>query len=60
LAEIIEYPDHPWFLAVQFHPEFKSKPLRPHPIFKGFAEAAVTHRDVLSKSGKPSVRIEPT
>jgi CTP synthase len=60
LAEIIEYPDHPWFLAVQFHPEFQSKPLRAHPIFKGFVRAAVTHRDVLAKSGKPSVRMEPT
>ena len=60
LAEIIEYPDHPWFLAVQFHPEFQSKPLRAHPIFKGFVRAAVTHRDVLAKTGKPSVRMEPT
>jgi CTP synthase len=39
-VEIIELPGHPWFLAVQFHPEFKSKPLRPHPLFAGFVEAA--------------------
>ena len=38
--EIVELPSHPWFLAVQFHPEFKSKPLRPHPLFAGFVEAA--------------------
>jgi CTP synthase len=41
LAEIIEIPDHPWFLAVQFHPEFKSKPLDPHPLFRGFVQAAL-------------------
>jgi CTP synthase len=39
-VEIVELPDHPWFLAVQFHPEFKSKPLHPHPLFAGFVEAA--------------------
>ena len=39
-VEIVEVPGHPWFLAVQFHPEFKSKPLRPHPLFAGFIEAA--------------------
>jgi CTP synthase len=39
-AEIVELPGHPWYLAVQFHPEFKSKPLRPHPLFAGFVEAA--------------------
>ena len=43
LAEIVELPDHPWFLAVQFHPEFKSKPLVPHPLFADFIEAAL-HR----------------
>jgi CTP synthase len=44
LAEIVELPDHPWFLAVQFHPEFKSKPLVPHPLFNGFVEAALKRR----------------
>jgi CTP synthase len=39
-VEIVELPGHPWFVAVQFHPEFKSKPLRPHPLFAGFVEAA--------------------
>ena len=43
LVEIIEIPDHPWFLAVQFHPEFKSKPGNPHPLFRGFIEAAIAH-----------------
>jgi CTP synthase len=41
LAEIVELQDHPWFLAVQFHPEFKSKPLVPHPLFHGFVKAAL-------------------
>jgi CTP synthase len=41
LVEIVEIPDHPWFVAVQFHPEFKSKPLNPHPLFTGFVAAAV-------------------
>jgi CTP synthase len=46
-VEIIELPGHPWFLAVQFHPEFKSKPLRPHPLFAGFVEAAWKRRMAL-------------
>ncbi len=41
LVEIIEYPDHPWFVASQFHPEFKSRPNRPHPLFRGFVRAAL-------------------
>jgi CTP synthase len=40
LVEIIEYPDHPWFLAVQFHPEFTSRPNRPQPLFRHFVRAA--------------------
>ena len=43
-AEIIEAPDHPWFLACQFHPEFKSKPLKPHPLFASFIKAGLEHR----------------
>jgi len=41
LAEVVELPNHPWFVAVQFHPEFKSKPLAPHPLFAGFVGAAL-------------------
>lgn len=41
LAEIVELPQHPWFIAVQFHPEFKSKPPLPHPLFASFIEAAL-------------------
>ena len=40
LPEIVERPDHPWFVAVQFHPELKSKPFEPHPLFVGFVSAA--------------------
>jgi CTP synthase len=41
LPETVEYPDHPWFIGVQFHPELKSRPFDPHPLFKGFIAAAV-------------------
>jgi CTP synthase len=41
LPEIIEYPDHPWFVGVQFHPELKSRPFEPHPLFASFIGAAV-------------------
>jgi len=44
LVEIIELSQHPWFIGVQFHPEFKSRPLSPHPLFKSFVEAALHHR----------------
>ena len=41
LPEIVEWQDHPWFIGVQFHPELKSKPFAPHPLFEGFVKAAV-------------------
>ena len=41
LVEVVELPDHPWFVAAQFHPEFKSRPDRPHPLFCGFVKAAL-------------------
>jgi len=44
LPEIIELKDHPWFVAVQFHPEFKSRPLAPHPLFSSFINAAKNHK----------------
>lgn len=40
IVEMVEIPDHPWFVAGQFHPEFKSRPNRPHPLFRGFVTAA--------------------
>ena len=44
LVEIIELKDHPWFLGCQFHPEFKSKPFAPHPLFRDFIKASLTHK----------------
>jgi CTP synthase len=41
LPEIVERPDHPWFIGVQFHPELKSRPFEPHPLFASFVKAAV-------------------
>jgi CTP synthase len=46
LVEIVEIPAHPYFLAVQYHPEFKSKPTRPHPLFREFVVAALRHREL--------------
>ncbi len=42
--EIVELADHPWFLACQFHPEFKSRPFDCHPLFKGFIRAALQRK----------------
>ena len=44
LVEIVELPDHPWFLAVQFHPELKSLPHEPHPLFRDFVRASLERR----------------
>ncbi|MEA3493389.1 MAG: CTP synthase [Candidatus Margulisiibacteriota bacterium] len=49
LVEVIELPEHPWFLATQYHPEFKSRPTRPHPIFASFVQAAAKR---LEEQGK--------
>ena len=49
LVEMVELPDHPWFVGCQFHPEFKSRPWKPHPLFAGFITASLAHR---RKAGK--------
>jgi CTP synthase len=54
LVEIVELRDHPWFVASQFHPEFRSRPDRPHPLFSGFVRAAVEH------AAKPAQQESPT
>jgi CTP synthase len=46
LAEIVEIKDHPWFLGCQFHPEFKSRPTAPHPLFRRFIEAALKRKQL--------------
>jgi CTP synthase len=49
LVEMIELQDHPWFVACQFHPEFKSRPLKAHPLFRGFVNAAAQRADASTK-----------
>ncbi|MHC5062710.1 MAG: CTP synthase [Planctomycetota bacterium] len=44
LVEIVEVPDHPWFVGVQFHPEFKTRPMEPHPLFRDFIGAAISQK----------------
>jgi CTP synthase len=44
LVEMIELPDHPWFVGCQFHPELKSRPTRPHPLFAAFIGASLAHK----------------
>jgi CTP synthase len=51
-VEIAELPDHPWYLAVQFHPEFKSKPTHPHPLFAAFVAAAYQHKTAHGQVGR--------
>jgi len=55
-VEIVELPEHPWYLAVQFHPEFRSKPLKPHPIFASFVEAASRHQTAANEEELGGVR----
>ena len=52
LAEMIELNSHPYFVACQFHPEFKSKPLEPHPLFTAFIKAAIDQAGKSTKGGK--------
>jgi CTP synthase len=54
-VEICEIPDHPWYLGCQFHPEFKSRPLEPHPLFKAFIGAALDYR--AQRSGQEAERM---
>ncbi len=51
LVEMIELNNHPHFVGCQFHPEFKSKPFKPHPLFAGFIRAAMAHRDLRMRDG---------
>ncbi|HUR16331.1 MAG TPA: hypothetical protein VMZ33_03520, partial [Candidatus Limnocylindrales bacterium] len=56
LVEIVELKDHPWFVASQFHPEFKSRPDRPHPLFDGFVKASIENVSVRSDTDSPIYR----
>ncbi len=53
LVEMIELDDHPYFVGCQFHPEFRSKPFRPHPLFAGFIRAAISQRDQVARETQP-------
>ena len=55
LVEIVEFPDHPFFIATQFHPEFQSRPSTPHPLFKGFVQSAIAYADGSKRSLEPSL-----
>jgi hypothetical protein len=55
LVEIVELKDHPWFLGCQFHPEFKSRPMKPHPLFKDYIGAAIEYKHRLVKPGQEFV-----
>jgi CTP synthase len=55
-VEIVELPDHPYFLGCQFHPEFKSKPLEPHPLFLSFIHASYEHRTKRLAEASPDER----
>ena len=52
LVEIVEIQDHPWFIGVQFHPEFKSKPLDPHPLFTHFIHASLDQASTSTPKAK--------
>src|SRR6478672_11296648 len=56
-VEIAELPGHPWFVAVQFHPEFKSKPTKPHPLFAAFVAAAYEHKSARTEPSATTVRM---
>jgi CTP synthase len=59
LAEIIELPGHRWFVAVQYHPEFKSKPTEAHPLFAGFIGAAIEHHAAKHSGGADGKKLAP-
>jgi CTP synthase len=58
LVELVEYQDHPWFVGCQFHPEFKSRPMDPHPLFASYIKACVEYRNKKAKSKTESARLE--
>ncbi|MCC6522043.1 MAG: CTP synthetase, partial [Polyangiaceae bacterium] len=59
LVEMVELRDHPYFVGCQFHPEFKSRPLRPHPLFSRFVQAAVARRDARAAAGPEAKGDDP-
>jgi CTP synthase len=59
LVEIIELPEHPWFIAGQFHPELKSRPMRAHPLFRDFIRAAMVRRGLNTESDTGGAQTQP-
>ncbi|MDQ3309305.1 MAG: CTP synthase, partial [Gemmatimonadota bacterium] len=57
LVEMIELPEHPWFIGAQFHPELKSRPSEPHPLFASFIAAAMEHRERAGAGVRPARRV---
>ncbi len=60
LVEIVEVRDHPWFVGCQFHPEFKSRPRRPHPLFRDFVKASLRYRQHKGTKKKPAGEVRDT
>ena len=58
LVEMIELPDHPYFVGCQFHPEFKSRPTAPHPLFARFVRAAAERQQVRSVQGRKAAEAQ--
>jgi CTP synthase len=52
LVEVVEIPDHPWFVGCQFHPEFTSTPRDGHPLFTGFIKAAIAQSELQAEASK--------
>jgi CTP synthase len=60
LVEMLELPEHPWFIGCQFHPELRSRPTRPHPLFAAFVRAALERRELIARGrSAPHVHAEP-
>ena len=59
LVEIVEIREHPWFVGVQFHPELKSRPTRPHPLFREFVRAAVEYNETKKSKAAAAPKESP-
>ena len=59
LCEIAEFKNHPWMVGVQFHPEFKSKPTKPHPLFRDFIKAMIHHHEEAIVQRQIILKIKP-
>ena len=60
LVEIVEIDDHPFYLGTQYHPEFKSRPNRPHPLFAAFIEASLAYARSNGRAQVPATQLQET